>query len=53
VQPPVLVRMDRLASRDKVALQAAPVGGRRFSLDVVGTLGRDPAVVSATFCGNR
>jgi class 3 adenylate cyclase/tetratricopeptide (TPR) repeat protein len=48
VQSLVLARMDRLAPRDKAALQAAAVGGQRFSLDLVRALVRDQGFVPDT-----
>jgi class 3 adenylate cyclase/tetratricopeptide (TPR) repeat protein len=42
VQSLVLARMDRLDARDKAALQAASIGGQRFSLDLVRALVRNP-----------
>jgi tetratricopeptide (TPR) repeat protein len=41
IQSLVLARMDRLASRDKLALQAAAVIGKRFSLVVLRALTAD------------
>ena len=41
IQSLVLARMDRLASRDKLALQAAAVVGKRFTLDVLRALTED------------
>ncbi len=48
VQSLVLARMDRLAAHDKAALQAAAVGGQRFSLDLVRALVRNPGFVPDT-----
>ncbi len=48
VQSLVLARMDRLDARDKAALQAASIGGQRFSLDLVRALVRNPDFLPAT-----
>jgi class 3 adenylate cyclase/tetratricopeptide (TPR) repeat protein len=48
VQSLVLARMDRLVPHDKSALQAAAVGGQRFSLDLVRALVRNPNFVPDT-----
>jgi len=42
IQSLVLARMDRLPQRDKLALQAASVIGKRFSLDALRALVGDP-----------
>jgi class 3 adenylate cyclase/tetratricopeptide (TPR) repeat protein len=42
IQSLVLARMDRLPVRDKLALQAASVIGKRFSLEALGFLLDDP-----------
>jgi tetratricopeptide (TPR) repeat protein len=47
VQSLVLARMDRLDARDKAALQAASIGGQRFSLDLVRALVRSPDYLPA------
>ena len=43
IQSLVLARMDRLAPRDKAALQAASVMGKRFAMDALKHLVDDPA----------
>lgn len=48
VQSLVLARMDRLPPRDKAALQAASVGGQRFSLEFVQALIGDAGFVPTT-----
>ena len=53
VQSLVLARMDRLDQRDKAALQAASIGGQRFSLDLVRALVRDPNFVPAALLRHR
>lgn len=45
IQSLVLARMDRLSARDKAALQAASVIGKRFSLEAVRALTEDPDYV--------
>ena len=48
IQSVVLTRMDRLAPRDKVAVQAAAVIGQRFSVDALRHLVDDSAYECAT-----
>jgi class 3 adenylate cyclase/predicted ATPase len=47
IQSLVLARMDRLATRDKLALQAAAVIGKRFSLEALRFLIDDPSYTAA------
>ena len=42
IQSLVLARMDRLGARDKTALQAASVIGKRFAIDALRGLAEDP-----------
>jgi class 3 adenylate cyclase len=48
VQSLVLARMDRLLPQDKAALQAAAIGGQRFSFDLVRALARNPGLTPDT-----